>query len=132
MTRRSTCPTPKSPRFYGALIDPARASKPKDKPRIERPMPYIRDSFCRRPRVRLAGADAGRGAALEHRGLRGPQASAAWRAPTPAAVFEAIGADALMPLPRRAFEPVVYTVGAIGPGVPRQGPVRRCIRCRGG
>ncbi|BBY58483.1 hypothetical protein MSAR_20320 [Mycolicibacterium sarraceniae] len=30
---------------YGTLIDPARARKPKDKPRIERPMPYIRDSF---------------------------------------------------------------------------------------
>ena len=24
---------------YGALIDPARAGKPKDKPRVERPMP---------------------------------------------------------------------------------------------
>ncbi len=35
--------------FYGTLIDPARARKPKDKdkdkPRVERPMPYIRDSF---------------------------------------------------------------------------------------
>ena len=31
--------------FYGTLIDPARAQKPKDKPRVERPMPYIRDSF---------------------------------------------------------------------------------------
>jgi hypothetical protein len=28
--------------FYGALIDPARARKPKDKPRVERPMPYVR------------------------------------------------------------------------------------------
>ncbi|MGX1508288.1 UNVERIFIED_CONTAM: transposase [Streptomyces graminofaciens] len=25
---------------YGALVDPARAAKPKDKPRVERPMPY--------------------------------------------------------------------------------------------
>lgn len=30
---------------YGALVDPARARKPKDNPRIERRMPYIRDSF---------------------------------------------------------------------------------------
>jgi transposase len=30
---------------YGCLIDPARAGKPKDKPRVERPMPYVRDSF---------------------------------------------------------------------------------------
>ena len=32
---------------YGCLIDPARARKPKDKPRVERPMPYVRDSFWR-------------------------------------------------------------------------------------
>lgn len=32
---------------YGVLIDPARAGKPKDKPRVERPMPYCRDSFFR-------------------------------------------------------------------------------------
>ena len=32
---------------YGALVDPARAAKPKDKPRVERPMPDVRDSFWR-------------------------------------------------------------------------------------
>ncbi|WP_211210831.1 IS21 family transposase [Sporichthya polymorpha] len=32
---------------YGVLIDPARAAKPKDKARVERPMPYCRDSFFR-------------------------------------------------------------------------------------
>jgi transposase len=32
---------------YRALVDPARALKPKDKPRVERPMPYIRDLFWR-------------------------------------------------------------------------------------
>lgn len=32
-------------RFFGTLADPARARKPKDKPRVERPMPNIRDSF---------------------------------------------------------------------------------------
>src|SRR5207302_10023610 len=32
---------------YGTLIDPARAAKPKDKPRVERPMPYVRDSYWR-------------------------------------------------------------------------------------
>ncbi|MGH8896007.1 MAG: DDE-type integrase/transposase/recombinase [Egibacteraceae bacterium] len=30
---------------YGCLIDPARAGKPKDKPRVERPMPYAREGF---------------------------------------------------------------------------------------
>ena len=32
---------------YGCLVDPARAFKPKDKARVERPMPYVRDSFWR-------------------------------------------------------------------------------------
>ena len=30
---------------HGALIDPARALHPKDKPRVERAVPYVRDSF---------------------------------------------------------------------------------------
>jgi transposase len=30
---------------YGVIIDPARASKPRDKARVERVIPYIRDSF---------------------------------------------------------------------------------------
>jgi len=30
---------------HGALVDPARAFHPKDKPRVERAMPYVRDSF---------------------------------------------------------------------------------------
>ncbi|MGH2379412.1 MAG: IS21 family transposase, partial [Candidatus Limnocylindria bacterium] len=30
---------------YGAIVDPARAAHPKDKPRIERAVPYARDSF---------------------------------------------------------------------------------------
>ena len=32
---------------YGCLIDPARSRKPRDKAQVERPMPYIRDSFWR-------------------------------------------------------------------------------------
>lgn len=30
---------------YGTRLDPCRADKPKDKPRVERNMPYVRDSF---------------------------------------------------------------------------------------
>ena len=100
--------------FYGTLIDPARARKPKDKPRIERPMPNIRDSF-------FAGRDFGsltqmQGDALrwaiqvygqhKHRGLDGA---------TPASVFAAVEQDALIPLPPRPFESVVYTIGRVAP-----------------
>ncbi|MDT5142059.1 MAG: hypothetical protein QOI79_1396 [Mycobacterium sp.] len=100
--------------FFGTLIDPARARKPKDKPRVERPMPYIRDSFfAGRDFVSLAQMQ---GEALrwatevygvhKHRGLDGQ---------TPAAVFTAIEAQALMPLPPRPFESVVYSLGRVAP-----------------
>jgi len=32
-------------RHYGFLVDPARARKPRDKPRVERMIPYVRSSF---------------------------------------------------------------------------------------
>jgi hypothetical protein len=32
---------------YGVLLDPCRQGKPKDKPRVERAVPYVRDSFWR-------------------------------------------------------------------------------------
>jgi transposase len=100
--------------FYGTLIDPARANKPKDKPRVERPMPYIRDSFfagrqfeslsqMHREGLRWSTEVYG---LHKHRGLDGA---------TPAAVFNAVERQALMSLPRRAFEPVIYTVGTVAP-----------------
>lgn len=43
----------------------------------------------------------------KHRGLDGA---------APTAVFNAVERDALMPLPRRRFDPVVSTVGTVAPG----------------
>jgi transposase len=100
--------------FYGTLIDPARAGKPKDKPRIERPIPNIRDSF-------FAGRDFAsipqmQGDALrwctevygrhKHRGIDGQ---------TPTSLFSAVERDALIPLPPRPFEAVTYTLGKVAP-----------------
>lgn len=100
--------------FYDVLIDPARARKPKDKPRIERPMPYIRDSFWRGrtfgslPQMQEAAVvwciDVyGQHA---HRGIDGM---------TPAELFAQIEQSALKPLPRKPFEHVVYHVGKVAP-----------------
>ena len=60
--------------FFGTLIDPARARKPKDKPRDRTADALHSGLVLRRPRVHLPGPDAGRGTALGHRGLRGSQA----------------------------------------------------------
>jgi transposase len=100
--------------FYGTLIDPARARKPRDKPRVERPMPYIRDSFFAGRQFSSLAQMQGEAlrwatdvyAAHKHRGLDGQ---------TPASVFTAVEADALIPLPPRPFESVVYTLGRVAP-----------------
>jgi transposase len=99
---------------YGCLVDPARAGKPKDKPRVERPIPYVRDSMWRGREWRdledmQAGAlawcveVAGRRA---HRSLDGAQ---------PLAVFEAVEAPALLALPAAPFELASWSRPKVGP-----------------
>ncbi len=88
---------------YGALIDPARARKPKDKARVERPMPYIRDSFWRGRN--FDSLDTMQAAAIQwcvrvagqrhHRSLDGA---------APRNVFLAVEAPALTALPAEPFE----------------------------
>ena len=98
---------------YGALIDPARAKKPKDKPRVERPMTYVRDSFWKgRQFTSLAAmqADAVRWSS-EVAGLR---YSRALEGAQPLRVFEAIERDSLITLPPRAFELTTWSIGTVG------------------
>jgi transposase len=101
---------------YGTLVDPARAFKPKDKPHVERAMPYVRDSYWRgREFTSLEGMQddavrwclqvAGR---RHHRGLDGAE---------PAAVFAALEAPALRALPRAAFTLATWSSGKVGPDV---------------
>jgi hypothetical protein len=100
--------------FYGTLIDPARAFKPKDKPRVERPMSYIRDSFfagrefTSLPQMQVEGLRWSTDvyAVHKHRGLDGV---------TPDSVFTAVEREALIPLPPRPFESVTYTIGTLAP-----------------
>jgi transposase len=116
--------------FYGTLIDPARARKPKDKPRIERPIPYIRDSFfAGRDFTSLTQmqADAIRWATEvygvhKHRGMDGQ---------TPTTVFTALERDALI----RCRPECLNRSSTAWGGSPRtatSNPARRCTRCRGG
>jgi transposase len=98
---------------YDTLIDPARASKPKDKPRVERPMPYIRDSYWRGRQWRdiahmqaeaLRWCDEVAGL-RRHRSLEGA---------APRTVFAALEAEALRPLPAEAFELASWSTPKVG------------------
>lgn len=101
---------------YGALVDPARAGKPKDKPRVERPMPYVRDSFWR-------GRDFESLPAMQAEALRWCREVAAMRScrpldgASPAAMFAAVEAEALMPLPRKEFVLAEWSTGKVGPDI---------------
>jgi transposase len=99
---------------YGCLVDPARALKPKDKPRVERPMPYVRDSFWRgrtwddvdhmqAGALAWCSTVAGR---RHHRSLEGAE---------PAAVFAAVEAGALMSLPVEPFELAAWSTPKVHP-----------------
>jgi transposase len=101
---------------YRVLIDPARAGKPKDKPRVERPMPYVRDSFWRgREFVSLQQMQA---AAIDWcRDVAGGRRCRPLDGAAPAAIFATVEAEALQPLPAKPFIPAVWTTCKVGPDI---------------
>jgi transposase len=101
---------------YGVLVDPARAGKPRDKARIERPMPYIRDSFWRgRQFTSLPEMQA---AAVEWSlQVAGQRACRPLHGAAPAAVFAAVEAAALRPLPAREFVLAGWSTATVGPDI---------------
>jgi transposase len=101
---------------YGVLIDPARARKPRDKARVERPMPYVRDSFWR-------GREFGSLTQMQTEALRWCRDVAGVRAcrplggAAPASVFAAVEAEALMPLPGKPFVLATWSTCKVGPDI---------------
>jgi transposase len=101
---------------YGVLVDPARARKPRDKARVERPMPYVRDSFWRgRDFTTLAQMQAA--AVVWSRDVAGTRACRPLDGAAPAAVFAAVEAQTLLPLPRRVFELATWSTCTVGPDI---------------
>jgi transposase len=101
---------------YGVLIDPARAAKPRDKARVERPMPYVRDSLWR-------GREFASLEQMQHAALDWCQQVAGQRqcrplgGAAPAAVFAAVEAQALLPLPTRPFVLATWQAARVGPDI---------------
>jgi transposase len=99
---------------YGCLVDPARLAHPKDKPRVERMVPYVRDSFFSgRQFVDLAAMR--RGAATWSGEVAGERACRPLGGAKPLEVFRTLEAEALLPLPARPFEVATWQTAKVGP-----------------
>jgi transposase len=99
---------------YGCLVDPARAAKPKDKPRVERPMPYVRDSMWR-GRDWTGEADMQAGALRWCLDVAGQRHHRSLDGASPLSVFEAVEAEALLTLPAAVFELASWSTPTVGP-----------------
>lgn len=101
---------------YGTLVDPARVVKPRDKARVERPMPYIRDSFWRGRQ--FASIEAMQAGALRWCvEVAGQRACRPLDGAAPFSVFEAVEAQALAPLPARRFVLATWSAPKVGPDI---------------
>jgi transposase len=98
---------------YGVLLDPCRAGKPKDKPRVERAVPYVRDSFWR-------GRDFGTVHEMQEAARRWCSGVSAARPHgtlpgTVGEAFRGIERPALLELPEQPFEVAHWAVGTLHP-----------------
>jgi transposase len=101
---------------YDTLIDPARVRKPKDKARVERPMPYVRDSFWR-------GRSFTSLVQMQHAALdwctdvAGQRSCRPLGGAAPLTVFHALEVGELKPLPRKRFTLAAWSRATVGPDI---------------
>jgi hypothetical protein len=101
---------------YGVLVDPARIRKPRDKARVERPMPYVRDSFWRGRQ--FASLSAMQSAAVSWcLDVAGRRPCRPLEGASPRSVFDAVEADALGGLPARRFVLATWSTAKVGPDI---------------
>jgi transposase len=101
---------------YGVLVDPARAGKPRDKAQVERPMPYVRDSFWR-GRQFVSVAQMQTAAVTWCREVAGNRPCRPLEGASPVSVFAAVEASALQPLPVRPFVLATWSTPRVGPDI---------------
>lgn len=98
---------------YGVLLDPCRVAKPKDRPRVERNMPYVRDSFW-------SGREFGAVPLMREEGARWSGGTAARRAHgllpgMVGEIFRTVELPAMVPLPAEAFELAHWATATVHP-----------------
>ena len=103
---------------YGCLIDPARVAKPRDKARVERMVPYARDSFFAGRAEEFDSLAAMQTDALRWcRQVANARASRALDRVAPQAIFDAEEASALLRLPAAPFELATWSTPKVGPDI---------------
>lgn len=98
---------------FGLLIDPCRAGRPKDKPQVERSVPYVRDSFFKGRQFRSL-------VEMQEASLRWCEQVADQRAHrrlpgTVGEVFLQVERPALLPLPVEPFEVAHWAKATVHP-----------------
>lgn len=99
---------------YGCLVDPARLAKPKDKPRVERMVPYVRDSFFAGrsfPDLPTMRSEA----ACWSTEVAGERACRPLGGERPIEIFRTLEAGRLLALPARPFEAATWQSAKVGP-----------------
>jgi hypothetical protein len=103
---------------YGVLIDPARVVKPRDKARVERHVPYVRDSFFAGREDQFTSLSMMQAEAVRWCDeVANRRASRALGGLSPREVFEAEERAHLLALPQSRFELARWSSPKVGPDI---------------